>query len=157
MPTPGIFDVVGQLAGCSKIVQIVVANYDENVDSSSNQYAPTGLTATITPTDAANKILVVVFQNGLRKNGDCYGALRLVEAVQAVVLAYIETAFGMTDASVAENNVGGSSLAFLNAPATTQPLTYFTEFNCSIFSGSGITSVQHNSATSSMLLVEVLP
>ena len=33
MPTPGIFDIVGQLSGCSKVVQVVAATYNENKDS----------------------------------------------------------------------------------------------------------------------------
>lgn len=155
MPTPGIFDVVGQLSGCSKVVQLVASTYNVNVDTNTPEYVATGLSATITPTSEDNKILILVFQNGLRKNRDTYGALRLMNTVGAT-LAFLEAAFGFNGLDN-ENNVGGSGIAYLDSPASTDPQTYSTEFNCSPLNTNGTTSVNHNSATSSMLLVEVLP
>ena len=53
--------------GGGKVLQVVHASYSTAQASSSTTYADTGLTATITPSSATSKILVLVSQNGLQK------------------------------------------------------------------------------------------
>ena len=48
------------------VLQVVNATYSTTVIMSSNTYADTGLTATITPSSTSSKILVVVNQQGLK-------------------------------------------------------------------------------------------
>jgi hypothetical protein len=47
------------------VIQTVQATYGTQVSTSSSTYIDTGLTATITPSSATSKIMVIVCQNGL--------------------------------------------------------------------------------------------
>jgi hypothetical protein len=50
--------------GGGKVLQVVNASYATRTSSTTSTYADTGLTATITPTAATSKILVIANQNG---------------------------------------------------------------------------------------------
>jgi hypothetical protein len=54
-------------AGGGKVLQVISATYSTTVTNGTNVYADTGLTATITPSLATSKILVIVAQNGVAK------------------------------------------------------------------------------------------
>ena len=58
------------LRGAFRILQVVQATYGTNVINSTNVYADTGLTATITPQSSTSKILVVVHQASCGDNAD---------------------------------------------------------------------------------------
>ena len=142
-------------AAVSKVVQIVNATYATDTSSSSSTYADTGLTATITPTSASNKILVFVNQNGCGKSSaNIYQGLYLQllrGATQlnqfAINSLYTETALRMTNLSF--------STSYLDSPATTSATTYKTQFK----SGNGTASVnvQGDGCESTITLLEVTP
>jgi len=141
--------------GGSKVVQIVNATYSTETSSSSSTYADTGLTATITPTSASNKILVFVNQNGCGKtSANIYQGLylQLVRGTTqlnefAINSLYTETALRMTNLSF--------STSYLDSPATTSATTYKTRFK----SGNGTASVNVNGdgSQSTITLLEVTP
>ena len=137
-------------ASGGKVLQVVAATYSTLASSSSSTYADTGLTATITPTLATSKVLVLVSQAGVSKNSTTtYVGLRLFRG--ATQIAQMEGQAGRTDDSAF--NVVGSSISKLDTPATTSATTYKTTFN----SGNNSTgvSVQQDSATSSIVLLEI--
>jgi hypothetical protein len=141
--------------GGSKVVQIVNATYSTDTSSSSSTYADTGLTATITPTSASNKILVFVNQNGCGKtSANIYQGLylQLVRGTTqlnefAINSLYTETALRQTNLSF--------STSYLDSPATTSATTYKTRFK----SGNGTASVNVNGdgSQSTITLMEVTP
>jgi hypothetical protein len=136
-----------------KVVQIVNATYSTETSSSSATYADTGLTATITPTSASNKVLVIVFQTGLYKNGtDTYGKLKLKRGASDI--STFETRYG-SNGGTAVNGVGASGCVYLDSPATTSATTYKTQFANN--AGSGLVFVQIDNSMSTILLVEVTP
>ena len=51
------------------VIQTIFGTVAGQVSNTTNTFADTNLTATITPTSASNKILVSVFQNGVYKDG----------------------------------------------------------------------------------------
>ena len=138
-----------------KVVQIVNAVYSTEANSSSNTYADTGLTATITPTSASNKILVFVSQNGCKKsNGNQYqglylrlnrGATQLAEI--AINALYTETTIYITGISM--------GTCYLDSPATTSATSYKTQFKSG--NGTAAVSVQGDNTTSTITLMEVTP
>ena len=136
----------------NKVVQIVNATYSTQTDSSSATFAATGLTATITPTSASNKVLVFVNQSGLRKSNNTYMNLRLQR--DGVTQLTLETQAAFTN-GVSENNVGSHATTYLDSPASTSALVYTTQFNS--VTGAATVSVQCTSATSSITLMEVTP
>jgi hypothetical protein len=132
------------------VLQVVNGSTNAGVTSSTNTFIDTGLTATITPKFATSKILVVVSQNGLAKNNNTYMSIYLVRNGSNLFL--VEGAVGYTGESTT-NYVGGTSLTYLDSPASTSALTYKTQFN----STSNFSNVvcQVNSATSTITLTEI--
>ena len=136
-----------------RIIQVVSASHSTAVASASATWIATDLTATITPTSATSTILVIVFQNGVRRgagNSDELVAIRLVR--DSTTLATFEQEVGYSASSLMQS-VGSAGVTWVDSPATTSATTYKTEFNGG---GTGVTSqVQAASATSTIVLLEV--
>jgi hypothetical protein len=138
-------------AGGGKILQVIYGNSASQELNSTSTYADTTLTATITPTLATSKVLVLVQQTGLYKDtGDAQGSVRLLRAGTEVIV--FEAAYGKNQSTSANGN-GGTGTAFLDAPATTSATIYKTQFksndnNARVF-------VQAGSSRSTIILMEV--
>ena len=114
-------------AAGGKVLQVVYAKNQTEATSSSNTYADTGITATITPTSASSKILVLVAVNGMEKSANFVNngvKLRLLRAGSQITLI---TEYGgyTADASVF---VGSAGLDYLDSPATTSATIYKVQF-----------------------------
>lgn len=113
-------------AGGGKVLQVVFGSTSTETSSSSSSFADTNLTATITPTLATSKILVLVNQNGCQKaTNDTSIYLRLLRG--ATTIADFERIAGNNN-SATTNAFGGSSVSYLDQPATTSATTYKTQF-----------------------------
>jgi hypothetical protein len=136
----------------SKVVQIVTGSTSTIVTSSSTTLVDTGLTATITPTSASNKILVMIQQNGIGKTNNTAGVFKAFRG--ATLIALFDPSMGYTNSS-ATNRVGSVGVNYLDSPATTSATTYKTQF----MSDYNIASVycQTDSALSTIVLMEVTP
>jgi hypothetical protein len=142
--------------GGGKVLQVINATHATIATSTSATYADSGLTATITPTLATSKVLVLVSQNGFYKfGGDCAGTVKLLRGVtELALLEDIATYNG----SAAANATGGISTCYLDNPATTSATTYKTTF--ARRAGSGTFNVQAAYAgttysTSTITLMEI--
>jgi hypothetical protein len=136
-----------------KVVQIVAATYDTGTSNSTTTYADTGLTATITPTSASNKILVIWNQGGLQKtatNASSELELKLMRGATQIAAAFA----GLT-ATALNNNPGNVGASILDSPATTSATTYKSQFRNGVNAASVV--VQYNAGTSSLILMEVTP
>ena len=141
------------LAGSSKVVQIVTATHNTYTSNSTSTYADTGLTATITPTSASNKVLVFFSQNGVYvAAANTWVQIRLRRASTTILTAADRAANNVSSTNI---NVGSVSGEYLDSPATTSATIYKTEF----MSGNNIASahVQHSAADSTIVLMEVTP
>jgi len=132
------------------VLQVVNASTNAGATNNTGTPADTGLTASITPTSSSSKILVIVSQNGLAKNNNSFMNLNLLR--NGSQITGIEGAVGYTGTATT-NYVGGSTLSYLDSPATTSATTYKTQF----YNGAGGASVvcQVNGATSTMTLIEI--
>jgi hypothetical protein len=138
-------------AGGGKVLQVVYGTYSTDTTSSSSTYADTGLTATITPTSATSKVMVLLTHNGcLKFTSDTYLGLKLFRG--ATDIATFGGQAGATGSS-AFNAVGSVSLGLLDTPATTSATTYKTQLN----SGNNTASarVGHGAPLSTILLIEI--
>ena len=137
--------------GGGKVLQVVSANYSTEVSSSVSSFTDTGLTATITPTSATSKILVLVNQAGIQKRNDTQMDIRLLRDASTIINDFAGSA-GFTN-STETNYVGSVSTSYLDSPATTSSVTYKTQFNSvsSVFR----TQVQSDSSTSTITLMEI--
>ena len=138
-------------AGGGKVLQVINARTTTYTTVATGTYIDTTLTATITPSSATSKVLVFVSQNGLGKSAsNTYGALRLQRA--GTELFFFEGIFSLTGSSI-ENSVGGSSVTYLDSPATTSATTYKTQVRNP--SSTGSIYVQGDSCSSTITLMEI--
>jgi hypothetical protein len=122
MPITKISDL-GLPAG--SVLQVVSATSSAVTTSSSNVYADTGLSASITPISSSNKILVLVNHNGCRKDTN-NTVLMVILLRGSTQISGIEGAGGNTG-SVATNAFGGIGITYLDSPSTTSSTTYKTQ------------------------------
>jgi hypothetical protein len=114
-------------AGGGKVLQVVAATTDTLASNSTTTYADTGLTATITPTSATSKILVLVNQNGCSKSSANSGNALGIQVFRGATSIGLSQNVGQTATTLRFN---GLSVGFsiLDAPATTSATTYKTQF-----------------------------
>jgi hypothetical protein len=108
-----------------KVLQVVYANTSTAVSSTSTTMADTGLTATITPTSASSKILVIFNQS--------YDVVTNATGLSMDLRRASTTILQMGDfygyvSSGAEIITGHISANYLDSPATTSATTYKTRF-----------------------------
>jgi|688.fasta_scaffold822232_2 hypothetical protein len=148
--------------GLGKVVQIVRGSTNIIVTASIGASAvDTGLSATITPTSASNKIVIFVNQNGLRKlsgTGD-FGLLFPVLRGSTSIGSFGGNTLWTGDTGTSSADVGG---VFIDTPATTSPVTYKTQAQRSISNSNGVDQngfiyMQWINGESTMLLMEVTP
>ena len=141
--------------GSGKVVQIVTATYATEVTNSTTTFADTGLTATITPTSASNKVLVMVNQNGVGKTVSSASSNVSIE-IQRGATTILTIA---NDAAASETalrlNIGSVSGDYLDSPATTSATTYKTRFANGV--GASAAVVQEYFISSTIVLMEVTP
>jgi len=139
--------------GPGKILQVVYASYSTEVSSSSTTFADTGLTATITPSSATSKVLVMFSQNGgYSSHLDIQNGIELVLYRDATQIFVAATLVGYTgDAS--KMGVATISGTPLDSPATTSAVTYKTMF--ANRNASSVVNVQSEGCVSTITLMEV--
>lgn len=130
------------------VLQVVNATYSTVTTNSTTTYADTGLTATITPTSATSKILVLVNQSGVNSDTINSGtSVQLLRTSTSLVVFASFYGFGVSGACM------GASVCYLDSPATTSATTYKTQFRRG--GGSGVAYIQDNSSTSTITLMEI--
>ena len=140
--------------GGGKVLQVVNATYGTAVTSSSNTYADTGLTATITPSAATSKILILINQNGIQKsNANASTRLQLRIMRDATAIHTLGTRFLYTNSTL-ELVAGTASTSYLDTPSTTSAITYKTQFG-STGSDASVSVQANSSENSTITLLEI--
>jgi hypothetical protein len=140
-------------ANDKSIVQIVFAEYGIETQSTSSTLANTGLSATITPTSASNKILCIVSHTATGKeSNDTWVRMTFLRG-STTIMTPISS--GGRNGSTARNNFGSVTFSYLDSPATTSATTYKTMF-ASPNNNLGA-NVQVDGAPSTITLIEVTP
>jgi hypothetical protein len=153
--------------GGGKVLQVVHANTGGQTSNSSTTYADTGLTASITPTLSNSKILVIVSQSFLARDGAAVGSgfmvnlgVKLLRGSTDLIVPSDDGAgkgslgigTGVAPSSGIIDISGTVSFNFLDSPATTSSTTYKTQFAkgtsgmgtmyCNNFAGAYITLME---------------
>lgn len=119
---------MNNLRGAFRVLQVVSGSTSTQASSSVTTYADTNLTATITPTSATSKVLVVVTQTGLVKtNGNANNAINLKLLRGATDIQRFGVSIGFTG-TASSLYAGNAATQFLDSPATTSATTYKTQF-----------------------------
>ena len=145
----------GAWAPAGTVVQVVNATYGTQVSSSTNTFIDTGLTATITPTSATSKILVLVSQNGLNKTSaattTCIDISLLRNSTNLISPSFIGA---LLETGTTVQNSGTASVCYLDSPATTSATTYKTQFQ-SRNNGAAVQVQYASVSTSTITLMEI--
>ena len=121
------FDTI-QSGAAQKVIQVVQGTTTTAVGNSTNTYADTTLTATITPTLATSKVLVLVSQNGLNKsNANAANRMSMRLLRDATQIVYVSDGTGNTGTTM-QLQSATNSVNYLDTPATTSATTYKTQF-----------------------------
>jgi hypothetical protein len=148
------------LAG-GKVLQVVEGTTSTGVTTTSTTPADTGLSATITPSSATSKILIIISQNtGFSTQGAAGGGeIRLLRGATVIT-----TDLGFTSLYLQAAIPAGRSTIFyrylasivkLDSPNTTSAVTYKTQQRVESGGSSENISTQGNNATSVITLLEV--
>jgi hypothetical protein len=142
------------------VLQVVEGTTSTAVAVTSASYADSGLSATITPTSATSKILVIVNQNAqyVTSSSSQYGngLLKLVRASTSILedtfSLYIEAANSSFATSA---NAGRITICKLDSPATTSSTTYKTQQAAGRSGAIGTMTTQLSSNPSTIILMEI--
>ena len=155
MSTLRVDNLQGQTAGTNRyVVQVVNQTTGTAVNVSSSTPTATGLSLSITPSSANNKILVMGSVNGVFTNATTTGVnidvFRGASSSDTKIAdAHVHAAF---DTASSDNQVN-VPFCILDSPSTTSAQTYSVFFNRS--TGSGSVRVQSNGSESSITLMEI--
>ena len=135
-------------AGGGKVLQVVQGYTSTTAGTTGTTYVDSNLTATITPTLATSKVLVVVHQSACYTNviGDAIHLNLMKDTTQLVEWCKY---YGQTSTQINTTN----SLSYLDSPSTTSATTYKTQLKKSIGGGTG--GAQANSTYSTITLMEI--
>jgi len=132
------------------VLQVVMGSTSTQATATNGTSIDTGLTATITPSSASNKILVMISHGGVFKGNFANSGANFYLVRASTTLTMFGYVVGYT--SVVTYVGTTVSTNYLDSPATTSATTYKTQFN----SSGGSTDVQRdNAATSTIILMEI--
>ena len=139
-------------AGGGKVLQVVYGSVATSVSNSTNVYADTNLTATITPSSATSKVLVLVSQSGLRKTATSDNLRIAIRTMRGATQIGIGGNILNTGTQLALNT-SSYSISILDTPATTSATTYKTQFKSD--SNEASVQVNYDDSTSTIVLMEI--
>jgi hypothetical protein len=134
-------------AGC--VLQVVNSAYSTQVTNSTDTFADSGLTATITPKFSTSKILILISSLGMSNDTNGVGVKTNLLRNSTTLVASISAGLGSNSAYAGAT----SSFTYLDSPATTSSTTYKTQFKRN--SASGTAFAQQSSDYSSITLMEI--
>lgn len=133
------------------VLQVVNASIGSEVASTSDTWADTGLTLTITPTSSTSKVLVSVHITGLFSSAtNNYMALTLVR--NSSNLINIETQ-AVYKAAATSATTSGTGATHLDSPSTTSATTYKVQFRN--VANSGTVYICAGNGTSTITAMEI--
>jgi hypothetical protein len=140
-------------AGGGKVLQVVNVTNNTFAQNTTTTYADTGLTATITPTSASSKVLVLVTHDMGKSN-----------TVNGFNIKLLRGATNLLSPSAVENGIYMGTffemysffypLNYLDSPATTSATTYKTQFAIRA-GGTGAVYYSGQGSFSSITLMEI--
>ena len=140
------------------VVQVKSATYSTATSTTSTSYVSSGLSLSITPTSASNKILVMVNMSGItaRSGNDSGFFSRIRRGATAIMDDGAYVTYILAN-GVSTTNLGMPiTRVYLDSPATTSATTYDVQIK-SDGGGSATVTAQWNSNTSTITLMEVTP
>jgi hypothetical protein len=151
-------------AAGGKVLQVVQGTTSTLTTITSNSFTDTGLTATITPTLATSKVLVILNQNVIIDQSSGQTNLQLgsfIKLFRGATAIWGSTGgsqhvyFYIGGNSAAKSVGGNMAIAYLDSPATTSATIYKTQIAVDGSTTYNTVSCQPGSASSSIILMEI--
>ena len=140
-------------AGGGKVLQVVQGTQTTIVTITTTTLTDTGLTATITPSAASSKILVLANLSMLYQGVDTNShTLRAVLFRNAVNILDNARAFHGAYAA-GYNTQGWVPISFMDSPSTTSATTYKVQFACDLATSTALAQIAN--VPSNILLLEI--
>lgn len=148
-------------AGGGKVLQVVEGSTTTVLQTNSTTFVDSNLTATITPSSATSKVLVLVTQNGCGRFGTTAGAKFFIQLLRGATDIGNNADFGLegngaTGTSTTGNRGNTYALNVLDSPNTTSATTYKTQIKAT--SGASVECQVYNSSQtckSTIILMEI--
>jgi len=134
------------------VLQVVSATYSTNVNISTTSWTSTGITASITPTSASNKVFIAI-NNPMRRNNSSGVDYGMGVAIYRNNSTSIFTGMTNLGYTYTVGNMAFSLLVplfYLDSPATTSSTAYTMYFNCAS-NGTMSSCVDGNVATITLM------
>ena len=144
MPIPSGYtsgQVIQAVVGVGKILQVVSTSKTDTFTTSSATFTGvTGLTVSITPSSASNKVLVIAQIAYGPSNNTGYGHFKLSGGnagtfIGATAGSRVSAVFGGYSAANEQEQIHTGTIVYLDSPATTSAITYGVDVR-QAFSGS---------------------
>ena len=137
-------------AGGGKVLQVVQGTTTTNASNSTTTMADTNLSASITPSAATSKVLVIVTQHCEKTAGNAGNTIasRLMRGATEV---FINQYLLYTNSALI--NRGLQSFSYLDSPSTTSATTYKTQFAND--GNNAAVAVQSSNQMSTIILMEI--
>lgn len=154
-PTIAANAVTASKLAAGTVVQVVEASYTTQTAITATTYTDTGLSGSITPVSASNKILVLISQNHQierANNSYAHGFIRLMrDSTESQDFGRVVTIHAGTGDDGQQASQMNASYLKLDSPATTSAITYKTQGKVI----SGQLTCQCYSSRSTMILLEI--
>ncbi len=134
-------------AGGGKVLQVVTGTQATQVTNTTNTYADTNLSATITPTLSSSKVLVLISQS-VQQDGDGAGAV-YIQMLRGATQIGTDQSLLYTGTNIFKSAFFSAN--FLDSPATTSATTYKTQ----IKTNAGNARANIDGGTSQITLLEI--
>jgi hypothetical protein len=144
-------------ATAGSVLQVVSVTYSTQTSISSTSYTDTGLTASITPTSASSKILVIVNQsvaNQQNTNAARVFELQLLRGATTIMDKDFYSYAAVGANGYFETGLDGTQIV-LDSPATTSSTTYKTQGRMDSTASSTALVFQQGSGESTITLMEI--
>ena len=138
------------------VIQVVNAKTSTLVINTTNSFADTGLTASITPSSTSSKILVLINQNGITVSADNSANDMSISLFKASTeISLLSKELGYTGSALSQV-LSTITTAYLDSPSTTSATAYKTRFrNTDGGAAGGSVRVQNTSCESTITLMEI--
>jgi hypothetical protein len=146
--------VTPSAGGGGKVLQVVFASTNSGTTNSTNTYADTALTGSITPSASTSRVLVLVTMAGLTKSAGNSGNALGLRVLRGATTIHETDALMMLNSTAQE--VWGTSFAanIVDSPATTSSTTYKVQLK-NLFNGASVSAGYGNNNASTITLIEI--
>ncbi len=143
-----------KLSGAGKVLQVVSVSTTTTTVSTSTSFADlTGLSASITPSSASNKILVHYFLNGSTFRGSSGYFRGWIKILRGATNIKEDIFGGYLNVGTDNNAYGGFNSSIIDSPNSTSSLTY--KLQSKVDSGGSFTVQSDASSSSILILMEI--